>query len=186
MRFLLVVLFICLSQLLYGHGSHGSGIMAGITHPIFGIDHLLAIIAMALFAKVNYRDNAWYIAFSFVGAMVVGGILGIEGDPFPLEETVIKGSVILYGLLLATQMKLPLKVYVGIGLVIGLFHGHAHGVEMPDSTEAIKYVPGFALGAIIVSAFGEFIGRHMDAKEVIRAQVFGGLIIAGGIWQFLA
>ncbi len=175
-----------MTQLLYGHGSHGSGIMAGVTHPILGIDHLLAIFAMALYAKINHRDNAWYIAFSFVGAMVVGGLLGIKANPFPLEETVIKGSVVLYGLLLALRFKVPLKVYAFIGLVIGLFHGHAHGVEMPDSTEVYQYVPGFALGAIIVCAFGEFVGRHMSANEVIRARVIGGLIVAGGIWQFLA
>ena len=181
-----MLLFLVMTQFLYGHGSHGSGIMAGVTHPIFGIDHLLAIFAMALYAKTNYRDNAWYIAFSFVGAMVVGGLIGIKASPFPLEETVIKGSVILYGLLLALRVKIPMMAYVVVGLVIGLFHGHAHGVEMPDSTETYKYVPGFAIGAIIVSAFGEFVGRHMAADEAIRARVIGGLIVIGGLWQFLA
>lgn len=118
--------------------------------------------------------------------MVVGGLIGIKASPFPLEETVIKGSVILYGLLLALRVKIPMMAYVVVGLVIGLFHGHAHGVEMPDSTETYKYVPGFAIGAIIVSAFGEFVGRHMAADEAIRARVIGGLIVIGGLWQFLA
>ena len=180
-----MILFMGLAQMLYGHGSHGSGVMAGVTHPILGIDHLLAIFAMALYAKIKYPEGAWPVAFSFVAAMVVGGLLGINGSPLLLEETVIKGSVIVYGLLLVSGIKIPVKAYALIGVVIGLFHGHAHGVEMPDSTEPYKYIPGFAVGAIIISAFGEFVGRHMAADEVVRARVIGGLIVLGGIWQFV-
>lgn len=185
MRALLIILFMGLAQMLYGHGSHGSGVMAGVTHPILGLDHLLAIFSMALFAKIQYPEGAWQVIFSFVGVMMVGGLLGISANSFPLEELVIKGSVIVYGLLLVSRARIPIKAYALIGVVIGLFHGHAHGVEMPDSTEPIKYVPGFALGTIIISAFGEFVGRHMAADEVIRARVIGGLIVMGGVWQFL-
>jgi len=163
-----------------GHGSHGSGIVAGLSHPIFGTDHLMAIFAMALYTKINFRDRAWPIIFSFVAAMVIGGIIGINAQAFAIEEPIIMGSVIAYGALVGLGIKIPQKVYIGLGVVIGFFHGHAHGVEMPDSTTPIQYVPGFAIGALIISAFGEYVGRHIGSDNVKTAHFIGGLIAGAG------
>lgn len=185
MRLFAFLILLLTSTVLSAHGSHGSGIMAGLTHPIFGLDHLAAILCMGMYTKIKFRDNAWPIIFSFVGAMIIGGLLGINSLPFPLEETVIKGSILVYGSLLLFLPSINRNLFIGLGVVFGLFHGHAHGVEMPDTTEVYQYVPGFAIGATIIGSFGEYIGRHLGPEQKNIAKGFGVIAILFSIYQFV-
>ena len=140
---------------------------------------------MALYAKLNFDDKAWYIIFIFIGMMIVGGLIGIESKPFSYEEPIILGSVILYGMLIGLDFKIPMIAFIIIGGLVGIYHGHAHGVEMPETTTIVKYVPGFALGALIISAFGEFIGRHMAKDSIHIVRFLGGLIVGIGVMKLL-
>lgn len=186
MRILFLLLCLFSYQMLDAHGSYGSGIVAGLSHPVMGLDHLLAIFTMALYAKVNFKESAWLIIFSFVIAMVVGGLIGINGQLLPFVEWIISFSVILYGLVLGLNIRIPIKVFWLLGLVIGLTHGYAHGLEMPDTTTTFQYVPGFALGAIVISAFGEFVGRHLANDNIKIAHFAGGLAVGIGFMLLLA
>ena len=171
--------------LIWAHGGHGSGFMAGLTHPILGLDHLLAIFAMGLYAKQNFRDNTWPIIFSFVLAMIIGGLIGVNAEPFPFEETVIIGSVLLYGLMLGVPFKISKYAFIGLGFIIALFHGHAHGVEIPAGSSTLQYVPGFAIGALVIAGFGEFVGRHLDSQQIGIVRFIGGFIFGMGLMSVL-
>ncbi len=136
-----------------GHGS-AAGFMAGFSHPLFGADHFLAMLAVGLWAGAIGGRATWLVPGAFVAAMVFGGVMGAQGIALPAVELGIAFSVIALGALLAFNPSLPLAASMAIAAVFAVFHGHAHGSEMPVDASGLAYGAGFILATALLHATG--------------------------------
>lgn len=163
-------------------GEHGAGFEAGVLHPLSGLDHLLAMIAVGIWAAQLGGRAIWAVPSAFVGCMAVGGLLAVTGTALPMVEPGILGSVLLFGLLIATAARVPTVLGMAIVGLFALFHGHAHGTELPEAANPAAYALGFVLATSFLHAVGLglalMIGR-VAPKPVLR--VVGGSIAAAGL-----
>nr|WP_237901184.1 HupE/UreJ family protein [Pseudomonas savastanoi] len=126
------------------HPGHGdNGLIAGISHPIGGLDHLLAMLAVGLWAAQQQGSARWALPCTFVGTMLIGGVLGFEGLNLPALESGIAASVLALGLAVALAVRPPLALAVAATALFALFHGVAHGLELPDMSSPWAYAAGF-------------------------------------------
>ncbi|CUX83896.1 MAG: urease accessory protein UreJ [Roseibaca calidilacus] len=162
-----------------GHGNEGS-FLSGFLHPIGGLDHVLAMVAVGLWAVVLGGRALWALPAAFVGAMVVGFVLSLAGLPLPLVEPMILASILALGGLTALARPVALPVAAAIVGALALFHGHAHGSEMAGAS-ALAYLAGFASATALLHgtgvAFGVLAARPLG---LIATRVAGGLIALGG------
>lgn len=184
-RTLLLLAFSLVSVPAFAHtGLHiGSGFVSGLAHPFLGLDHLLAMVLVGLWA--SQQQGQWQRLappLAFVACMAVGGYLGAAGMALPLVETGMAFSVLGLGLLTAFAVRLPLAASLAVIGVFSLFHGHAHGAEMLALTPAVAlwaYLPGFILATAGLHGLGYFSAtRVMDGRWVRAAGMFSAL--AGG------
>ena len=167
-------------------GGLQGGFVSGFQHPLFGLDHLLAMFAVGIWGAQIGGRSVWELPVAFPIIMAFGGMLGIAGVPLPHVELLIGLSVLGLGLAIATAWR-PIEIIsvCAVG-VFAVFHGHAHGVELPNAADPIAYSVGFvtATGLIHVAGigFGLLIGRGYHGY-VGRAA--GGLIALVGVY-FLA
>src|SRR5579883_978366 len=124
-----------------GHGTHGFA--SGFSHPLLGLDHILAMVAVGLWAAQLGGRSLWAVPATFVGVMSVGGMLGLLGVPLPMVEAGILASVLILGLFIATAVRLPLAASMLLVGAFALFHGHAHGTEIPATASGLTYGLGF-------------------------------------------
>src|SRR5262245_23057506 len=144
----------------FASGSFASGSFAsGFAHPWTGLDHMLTLLAIGLWAGVNGGCALWAFPAAFVGAMLAGGALGIAGAFVPLVEPGILASVVVLGLLVLTGARLPRALGVALVALFALVHGHAHGAELPGGAAAASYVAGLALATALLNAIGIGIAR---------------------------
>ena len=120
------------------------GFSSGFMHPFSGYDHILAMFAVGLWAAQTGGPSIWAVPSAFVGMMLAGAGLGAAGVGMPFVETGIVVSVVVLGLLVAGRVKTPLAAGMAIAGVFALFHGYAHGAEMPVSVGGVSYMAGFA------------------------------------------
>ncbi|NBB97174.1 MAG: protein hupE [Alphaproteobacteria bacterium] len=159
--------------------AHGS-FAAGFTHPVFGLDHILAMVAVGLWAVVLGGRALWALPAAFVGAMVLGFGLSLAGLPLPLVEPMILASVLALGVGPALALPIALPVAAAIVGVLALFHGHAHGSEMAGAT-ALSYLAGFATATAFLHGAGVVAGVVMARPlGLMAARVAGGLVALGG------
>ena len=129
------VLILLLSPiLLQAHGSHGNGVLAGFTHPIFGIDHAVAILAVGILGYILDSSSWYYLLLAFVVAMVTAGKFGIDNEATFFIEKVIAFSVLALGITIALDLKINLIAAMVILAIFGAFHGYAHGAETVSYT----------------------------------------------------
>ncbi|SER01981.1 urease accessory protein [Faunimonas pinastri] len=157
---------------------HVMSFMAGAEHPLTGLDHILAMVAVGLWASLKGGKALWAWPAAFVGVMLVGGALGMAGIPMPLVEPGIAASIVVLGLLVASAAEVPVAIGAVLIGVFALFHGHAHGAEMPATGQAVHYALGFALATAALHGVGiaaGFASRGQVWRNVIR---FGGAATA--------
>lgn len=124
--------------LAFAHPGHGdNGLLAGISHPIGGLDHLLAMLAVGLWAAQQQGAARWALPCTFVGTMLLGGVLGFEGLSLPALESGIAASVLALGLAVALAVRPALSLAVGATALFALFHGVAHGLELPGDVQPL-------------------------------------------------
>ncbi len=167
----------------FAHGAHGTGFVAGLTHPIFGLDHLVAIIGLSLLSFKLLEKKQWLPSLVFITTMVIGGLLGVRAEEISITEFVIVGSVLAFGLVIAFDLKLSIFIVAGIAALFGFFHGHAHGTEMPEASNIPLYVLGFVLGASLLSAIG--FGLSKILTKSIQAKLVGAFIAGMGLMMFI-
>lgn len=139
-----------------GH-DHSFGLGSGFGHPFSGLDHLLAMLAVG-FATARMNRHLLTLPLAFIACMILGGVLGFSGIELPLVETGIALSVLVLGLvMLATR--LPLAAGLALTGLFALFHGHAHGTEMPEGSTALLYFAGFVTGTLLLHLSGYAMGR---------------------------
>ena len=165
-------------------GNHTvTGFSSGLTHPLLGLDHLLAMIAIGLWAAQQGGRALWAVPAAFVGAMLTGGGIALAGLSLPHVETGIAASVLVLGLLIATRRQWAVKAGMAIAAGFALFHGYAHGLEMPQAASAVLYALGFVLASVFLHGIGiagSLIGRYaMQAAGVGIAA--SGLVMIFGI-----
>jgi urease accessory protein len=182
---LLALTAICLPAVAHAHTGVGdtAGLVHGFMHPIGGLDHVLAMVAVGMFASIIGGRALWLVPASFVAMMAAGGILGMEGVNVPLVEIGIAASVIVLGLAVALRWTPPTAAAAGVVSVFAIFHGQAHGAEMPLDASGLHYAIGFmaatALLHIVGLGLGLGIGRiSTNSKAAMR---FGGgaMAVAG-------
>lgn len=155
-----------------------TGLASGFAHPFAGIDHLLAMVAVGLWAAQMGGRKTWVVPCVFVIVMIVGGAVGMWGGSVPFVEQGILASVLVLGVLLAAAYKLPLAASAAIVAVFAIFHGHAHGVEMPLGLGGVAYSTGFALATALLHAFGIAVGVAFRRPALGRAARYAGAVIA--------
>jgi urease accessory protein len=157
------------------------GVLHGFMHPISGLDHVLAMVAVGVLAALLGGRAIWLVPTSFVAMAALGGVLGMQGLPVPFVEFGISASVILLGLAIALQAKLPLRWMAGLVGLFGLYHGYAHGAEMPADTSGLAYGVGFlaATAMLHIAGIGLGLGIAQLAKSsATRFARAGGAAIA--------
>lgn len=166
----------------FAHTGHlpAGGFGHGIVHPFAGIDHLLAMLAVGLWAAQLGGRAVWVVPASFVGTMLAGGALGIAGIIPPFLETGISLSVLLLGLAIAFAVRLPVVFPAALVAVFALFHGAAHGAEMPAASSGAAYALGFALSTAALHAAGIGGGILLGKLQSQAALRFTGALIA--VW----
>jgi len=170
-----------------GAGAAG-GLGAGFAHPMLGLDHLLAMVAVGAWAALLGGRALWLVPAAFVVTMLAGGALAVSGVALPMVETAIALSVVTLGALVA----LNVRVVAGLGMAIvaafAVFHGYAHGSEMAAGTSVAGYAAGFALATALLHAAGAVatlaVTRFASTRAVRwagAAAAFAGVGIAAGL-----
>lgn len=160
----------------------GAGFVTGFLHPILGWDHVAAMVAVGLWGAFLGAPAIWVLPIAFPLVMAVGGAFGVAGIPLPGIETGIAASALVIGLAVALAFRPPLWVAAVIVAVFAIFHGHAHGTEMPSAASPLAYAAGFVIATGLLHlagiAFGLLASRPAG-RIAVRAA--GGLIAVGGL-----
>ncbi len=165
-----------------GHGAEVGGIGWGLAHPFTGLDHLLAMIAVGLWAVQLGKRALWLLPLTFVSAMTAGAALGMAGVQLPLIEPVILASILSLGALVAFAKKMPLGAGAAAVAIAALFHGQAHGIEIPAAASGLQTIAGFVLSTAALHAIGIACGLALQTaaqQRVIRAM--GAAILSAAI-----
>jgi urease accessory protein len=160
MRSLLIFFLVAAATPAFAHTGVGTtvGIADGFFHPLGGVDHILAMVGVGLFATVLGGRALWLVPLSFVVMMAAGGALGMMGIAIPYVEIGIACSVVALGAMLTFQWKFPAAVAAALVGLFAIFHGHAHGAEMPDSASGLQYGAGFVLATVLLHCAGIAVG----------------------------
>jgi urease accessory protein len=153
-------------------GDTAGGFAAGFMHPPSGLDHLLAMVSVGIWGAELGAPAIWLLPIAFPLIMAFGGALGVVGVPLPAGELLIALSVVVLGSLVAMARRLPLAAALAIVGVFAVAHGHAHGVELPGSADALAFTVGFVLATGLLHLAGIGIGvlaRWPQGVVAIRA-----------------
>lgn len=175
-----------LMVLLHSYG--GGGLLSGFLHPLLGLDHLLAMLAVGVLSAQIGGRAIWTVPATFVIVMAVGAVLGIVGVPIPFVEFGIVASVIVLGVAIVANRRVPEWAAIVLVAMFALFHGHAHGTELPALTDTvglmIAYIAGFLIATAGLHVIGALIGmsavRNPRGTTLLRAS--GVLIAAMGVF----
>jgi urease accessory protein len=163
-------------------GGAAGGFLSGFAHPLTGLDHLVAMVAVGLWGAFLGARAVWTLPVVFPVVMALGGAAGVMGMPLPGVETAIAISAVLLGSLVAFATKPPLWIAAVVVGFFATFHGHAHGTELPGSANALAYGIGFVVATGLLHLAGIGIGlltRWPWGRVAVRA--CGGVIAAIGL-----
>lgn len=163
-----------------GAGTQG-GLMSGFTHPLFGWDHVVAMVAVGLWGAFLGRPAIWLLPVVFPMVMAFGGALGVADVPLPAVETGIALSGVALGLLVAFAVRAPIWVAAILVGVFAIFHGHAHGTELPEAANAFAFALGFvvATGLLHLAGIGLGFLTHIPRGALIVRGVGAGIAAVG-------
>jgi urease accessory protein len=160
LRLLLAAVAIIFVAPAFAHTGQGSagGFTAGFMHPISGFDHLLAMAAVGVWGAFLGRPLIWVLPIAFPLMMVVGAVLGMTHVPLPFVEAGVAASVVAFGLVIALAWRAPTPLAVALVAIFALFHGHAHGTELPTASDPSAYAAGFVLATGLIHLAGVATG----------------------------
>lgn len=165
------------------HEAHGvAGLQSGLLHPLIGWDHVAAMVAVGLLGAVLGAPAIFLLPIVFPLVMAVGGGLGVAGVPLPAVEVGIAASAVVLGLMVAAGRAVPVWTAAVVVAFFAIFHGHAHGTELPEAADALAYGIGFVIGTGLLHLAGIAIGltwRWDLGKVAVRAA--GGVIAVAGV-----
>ena len=178
-----LLLFWPLAAWAHVESGQAGGFASGLLHPVSGLDHVLAMVAVGLWGAQLGQPSMWLLPVAFPMMMALGGMLGLIGVPVPGIEIGIAVSGIVLGALILGQMKMPTPVALGIVAFFAIFHGHAHGTELPTGQNAILYSLGFVIATGTLHAVGITLGLiHRWNAGRVALRCAGSLVLAGGLF----
>ncbi|WP_298448844.1 HupE/UreJ family protein [uncultured Marinobacter sp.] len=168
------------------HAGHdaGTGFTSGLLHPMLGLDHLLAMAAIGFWSVRQSATLKNGTPLFVIGGMILGAAIAWGGLSLPGVETGIALSVLLAGILIATMAKLPTVMGGALVAAFMVFHGFAHGTEMPAGAALVAYLAGFSIATLALTFVGRGLGALMQRTDSRFGRVLGGLVAATG--AFLA
>jgi urease accessory protein len=183
-KLLTAILLLTTSSAALAHPGHNiSGFAAGLTHPFSGLDHLLAMVAVGLWAAQSRGRKIWLLPAIFMTMLAVGAGLATQWQALPLVEAGIATSVLALGLLIALSFRLPAMLGVAVTALFGLLHGYAHGLELPQSASPAAYALGFLAATATLHFSGILIGVFTRNRFAMLARSLGIAIAASGVWM---
>ncbi len=165
----------------------GGGFLHGFEHPLSGLDHMLAMFCVGLWGAQMGGRSVWSLPIAFPLIMVVGGMMGIAGVPLPAVESGIALSIIVLGAAIAFLWRPPEWLAVAVIGVFAIFHGYAHGAELPGAADPASYALGFVVATGLIHLAGIVVGlgfQRIQGGQMARA--LGGLIGLGGVYFLVA
>jgi urease accessory protein len=190
----ITVATIALPTIASAHPGHDGtpGFIHGFLHPLGGLDHIIAMVAVGLFAARLGGRALWLVPASFVVTMAAAGVAGMAGFALPYVEAGIALSILVLGAAIALETTMPVAAAMGLVALFAVFHGHAHGTEMPETMSGLAYGAGFvaataalhALGiglGLFISRSGEMFGRRVLQVGGTAAALAGAALLAGAM-----
>ncbi len=157
------------------------GFEAGLLHPLLGIDHVLAMVAVGLWAGLTGGRARLAYPLAFVGMMVLAGLWGMSGADLPGVEIGIAVSVVVLGLAIAVRATPPLAAGAAACAIFAIFHGHAHGAELPDGASGMSYAIGFVLATVALHGAGLGLAGLVATRAPLVARIAGGGLALAGV-----
>jgi urease accessory protein len=181
--FVTILVFAPVVALAHTGHDDASGLAHGFVHPVSGIDHVLAMVAVGLLAAQYGGRALWLVPLSFVVAMAIAGVIGMAGIVAPVAEVGIGVSVVVLWLAIAFQLRPPTLVATAVVGFFALFHGYAHGTELPDGITGLSFALGFLLATALLHGTGVGLGLLMQRQASSRRliQAGGGAMALVGI-----
>jgi urease accessory protein len=164
----------------------GGGFLTGFTHPLLGWDHVVAMVAVGLWGAILGPPALWVLPITFPLVMALGAALGIAGVTIPMVETGIAASGVVLGLMVAFSVRPALWIAALLVGVFAIFHGHAHGTELPTAINPYAYAAGFVIGTGLLHLGGIAFGTLMSSPAGSWAVRAAGVVIAAAGGMFLA
>jgi urease accessory protein len=178
-----LALALAIPEALWAHeGGAAVGLLNGLKHPVSGMDHVLAMIAVGLWGAQLGAPAVWALPVTFPVVMAFGGMLGLLGVPIPGVEVGIAVSAIVLGALVMGEVRAPLAVTAVVVGIFAIFHGHAHGAELPEGASGITYSLGFVVATGMLHGVGIGIGtihRWSAGRKLIR--LAGAAVCVAGV-----
>lgn len=162
-------------------GNIVGGFLGGITHPLFGLDHVVAMVAVGLWGVFLGAPAIWLLPIAFPLVMAFGGMLGILGMPLPAVEIGIALSAIVLGVMVATSARPPLWIAATIVGAFAIFHGHARGAELPAGADAAAFSLGFVIATGLLHLAGIAFGlvTHWPAGRIAVRSAGAAIALVG-------
>jgi urease accessory protein len=154
----------------------GGGLASGLAHPFMGLDHLLAMMAVGLWAAQLGRRAVWQVPLAFVAVMATGFGLARLGLSVPVAEPMVVASVAVLGAIVAGAVRIPVSLGAALVSVFAIFHGFAHGIEMPAASSAWVYAAGFVIATASLHWVG--LGLGLWLRQLPIATRLGGAAIS--------
>jgi urease accessory protein len=173
------------AQPVFAHVGQGeaAGFVTGFVHPISGLDHVLAMVAVGLWGAQLGAPAIWVLPVAFPMVMATGGMLALMGVPLPGIEYGIAASAIMLGVAVMLEIRPPVVFAAILVGIFAIFHGHAHGTELPPGHSALLYSMGFVIATGCLHALGIGIGtvhRWRWGQKLLRAA--GAVVAVGGVF----
>jgi urease accessory protein len=179
----LVLLAVALSPPAFAHTGQltAGGFLSGFSHPIRGWDHVAAMVAVGIWGAYLGPPSIWTLPIVFPTVMAVGGAMGVAGLPVPPVEVMVALSGVVLGLMIVFAVRLPTVAAAVIVGIFAIFHGYAHGQELPKAANPAIFAMGFVLGTGVLHATGICFSllRQVRYGEVIVRSIGGGICLTG-------
>lgn len=179
---ILALIFAAIPRVVYAHDGTNlalGGFLSGLVHPVLGYDHLLAMLSVGILSAQIGGRAIWTVPATFVSVMAMGGLLGLIDIGLTATELGIAVSLVILGSVIAAERRISILVaMIGVGF-FAIFHGYAHGSEVPETAQPFLYALGFLLGTALIHITGVVVGdiaRHYERGKIILR--VGGALIA--------
>jgi urease accessory protein len=175
-----VLILAALNSSAFAHvGAHTSGLVDGLAHPFSGLDHVLTMVAVGLWASQLGRPAYWLLPLTFPAVMAFGAAMGASGMALPWIEIALAGSVLVLGLAIALALRPAIVASAALIALFAVIHGHAHGTELPQSAAALAYGAGFVGATLVLHALGLALGT-LSRGAALAPRAAGAMVAAVG------
>lgn len=180
------LLLASLATVANAHSGHAASSFAfGLAHPFSGMDHMIAMIAIGLWANQAGGQRQWQLPVLFMFMLATGALCGMFIPALPLIEPAIAVSILISGLCIAKRSALPVPVSLTLIAAFGLIHGYAHGSELPLSIAPLDYASGFLIATAALLLAGVSAGQRLRSRFPELIQTMGLMFAAGGTWMLV-